>query len=65
MDVIEVKHLTKNYGEGRGVFDVSFEVRGEVEEIFPNFSICARQIVCLINQNASKPALLKLVEVIN
>lgn len=31
MSVIEVKHLTKNYGEGRGVFDVSFEVnKGEV-----------------------------------
>ena len=31
MSVIEVKHLIKNYGEGRGVFDVSFEVnKGEV-----------------------------------
>lgn len=31
MGVIEVKHLTKDYGEGRGVFDVSFEVnKGEV-----------------------------------
>ena len=25
-DVIEIKHLTKDYGEGRGVFDVSFSV---------------------------------------
>lgn len=31
MGVIEVKHLTKDYGEGRGVFDVSFEInKGEV-----------------------------------
>lgn len=31
MGVIEVKHLTKDYGEGRVVFDVSFEVnKGEV-----------------------------------
>lgn len=31
MPVIEVNHLTKDYGFGRGVFDVSFEVReGEV-----------------------------------
>ena len=31
MGVIEVKHLTKDYGAGRGVFDVSFEVnKGEV-----------------------------------
>ena len=31
MGVIEVKHLTKDYGEGRGVFDVSFVVnKGEV-----------------------------------
>ena len=31
MGVIEVKHLTKDYGSGRGVFDVSFEVnQGEV-----------------------------------
>lgn len=26
MDIIEVSHLTKNYGSGRGVFDVSFSV---------------------------------------
>lgn len=31
MDVIEVNHLTKDYGSGRGVFDVSFKVHeGEV-----------------------------------
>lgn len=31
MSVIEVKHLTKDYGSGRGVFDVSFNVeKGEV-----------------------------------
>ena len=31
MNVIEVKHLTKDYGHGRGVFDVSIEVKeGEV-----------------------------------
>ena len=31
MDVIEVNHLTKDYGSGRGVFDVSFKVhKGEV-----------------------------------
>ncbi len=26
-DIIEIKNLTKDYGEGRGVFDVSFSVR--------------------------------------
>lgn len=31
MSVLEVRHLTKDYGHGRGVFDVSFEVeKGEV-----------------------------------
>lgn len=31
MSVIDVKHLTKDYGSGRGVFDVSFSVgKGEV-----------------------------------
>lgn len=31
MGVIEVNHLTKDYGSGRGVFDVSFQVeKGEV-----------------------------------
>ena len=31
MSVIQVEHLTKDYGSGRGVFDVSFEVKkGEV-----------------------------------
>ncbi|MCH1983568.1 ABC transporter ATP-binding protein [Ruminococcus sp. OA3] len=31
MSVIEINHITKDYGEGRGVFDVSFGVwRGEV-----------------------------------
>ncbi|HBS02988.1 MAG TPA: ABC transporter ATP-binding protein [Firmicutes bacterium] len=25
-DIIEIRHLTKDYGEGRGVFDVSFSV---------------------------------------
>ena len=31
MSIIEVKHLTKDYGFGRGVFDVSFCVdKGEV-----------------------------------
>jgi ABC-type lipopolysaccharide export system ATPase subunit len=31
MAVIEVDHLTKDYGHGRGVFDVSFQVgEGEV-----------------------------------
>ena len=29
--VIEINHLTKNYGQGRGVFDVNFYVnKGEV-----------------------------------
>lgn len=26
-DIIEIKNLTKDYGEGRGIFDVSFSVR--------------------------------------
>jgi len=31
MSVIEIKHLTKDYGNGRGIFDVSFSVeKGEV-----------------------------------
>lgn len=31
MNIIEVEHLTKDYGHGRGVFDVSFNVqKGEV-----------------------------------
>lgn len=31
MNIIEVKNLTKDYGSGRGVFDVSFSVgEGEV-----------------------------------
>lgn len=31
MSVIEVKHVTKDYGHGRGIFDVSFEInKGEV-----------------------------------
>lgn len=31
MNVIEVEHLTKDYGSGRGIFDVSFQIRkGEV-----------------------------------
>lgn len=31
MDVIQVEHLTKDYGHGRGVFDVSFGIKkGEV-----------------------------------
>ena len=31
MNVIDVNHLTKDYGSGRGVFDVSFGVqKGEV-----------------------------------
>lgn len=31
MDIIKVEHLTKDYGSGRGVFDVSFNVqKGEV-----------------------------------
>ena len=31
MNVIEVQNLTKDYGSGRGVFDVSFGVgKGEV-----------------------------------
>ena len=31
MDKIDVKHLTKHYGHGRGIYDVSFQVReGEV-----------------------------------
>ena len=25
--VITVEHLTKDYGEGRGIFDLSFEVK--------------------------------------
>ena len=31
MSVIEISHITKDYGKGRGVFDVSFSVnQGEV-----------------------------------
>ena len=31
MSIIEVNHLTKDYGSGRGVFDVSFKIeKGEV-----------------------------------
>ena len=31
MSVIEISHITKDYGRGRGVFDVSFDVKqGEV-----------------------------------
>ena len=31
MSIIEVKHLTKDYGHGRGIFDVSFDIEeGEV-----------------------------------
>lgn len=31
MNVIEISHITKDYGQGRGVFDVSFAVKqGEV-----------------------------------
>lgn len=31
MDIVKVEHLTKDYGSGRGVFDVSFNVqKGEV-----------------------------------
>ena len=31
MSVIEISHITKDYGKGRGVFDVSFSVhKGEV-----------------------------------
>jgi len=31
MSIIEVKNLTKDFGRGRGVFDVSFTVqKGEV-----------------------------------
>ena len=31
MSVIEVRHVTKDYGHGRGIFDVSFEIaEGEV-----------------------------------
>lgn len=26
MPIIEVKHVTKDYGHGRGIFDVSFEI---------------------------------------
>lgn len=37
---------------------------GEVEIIFPKFSICARKIVCLTNKNLLNPALNKLVEII-
>lgn len=37
---------------------------GEVEIIFPKFSICARKIVCLTNKNSLNPALDKLVEII-
>ena len=31
MNVIEISHITKDYGQNRGVFDVSFSVKqGEV-----------------------------------
>ncbi|MCF2555598.1 ABC transporter ATP-binding protein [Faecalicatena contorta] len=31
MSIIDIQHITKDYGEGRGVFDVSFQVhKGEV-----------------------------------
>ena len=38
---------------------------GEVQMIFPNFSLCAREIVCLSNKQTSNPALEKLLEIIN
>lgn len=38
---------------------------GEVQVIFPNFSLCAREIVCLSNKQTSNPALEKLLEIIN
>lgn len=37
---------------------------GEVKVIYPDFSICARKIVCLINDECLNPALDKLVEII-
>ena len=31
MSVIEIKNLTRDYGEGKGIFDVTFQVnKGEV-----------------------------------
>ncbi len=36
----------------------------EVEVIFPNFSICARNIVCAVSHDISNPATNKLVEII-
>ena len=31
MSVIEIKHLTRGYGHGKGMFDISFNVeQGEV-----------------------------------
>ena len=38
---------------------------GEVKVIFPKFSICAREIVCLVNKNVTNPATNKLIEIIN
>ena len=30
-DMIQVRHLTKNYGNGKGIYDISFEVgKGEI-----------------------------------
>ena len=30
-NIIEIDHITKDYGNGRGVFDISFQVKkGEV-----------------------------------
>mgnify|MGYP004457106365 CR=1 FL=1 len=36
----------------------------EVYVIYPNFSICAREVVCLINDEITNPALTKLVDII-
>ena len=38
---------------------------GEVEVIFPNFSICAREIVCLMGSTSTNPAAYKFAEIIS
>ncbi len=62
MSVIEIKHLTKDYGNGRGIFDVSFSVeKGEVFGFLgPNGSgktTTIRQLMGFSNPQAGSAAI--------